>query len=79
VNITYTPNSNFCGADQFTYTVTHPSGVADTATVTVAVLCPEITESDRPIANDDFATTNQDESVVLFVLSNDTVPPGKMM
>jgi hypothetical protein len=79
VNITYTPNSNFCGVDQFTYTITHPTGVADTATVTVAVVCPETTKSDRPIANDDFATTNQGKSVVLFVLSNDTVPPGKMM
>lgn len=79
VNISYTPNSNFCGSDQFTYTITHPTGVADTATVTVAVLCPEMTKSDRPSANDDFATTNQGKSVVLFVLSNDIVPSGKMM
>jgi hypothetical protein len=79
VNISYTPNSDFCGVDQFTYTVTHPTGGADTATVTVLVLCPETTESDRPIANDDFATTSQGISVVLFVLSNDIFPPGKMM
>ncbi|KAL3770124.1 hypothetical protein ACHAW5_009665 [Stephanodiscus triporus] len=76
VNILYTPNSDFCGVDQFTYTVTHPIGGADTATVTVLVLCPETTESDRPIANDDFATTSQGNSVVLFVLSNDIFPPG---
>ena len=71
-DIAYTPNPDFCGVDQFTYTVTHPTSGADTANVIVSVLCP------NPIANDDFATTSQGKSVVLFVLSNDTFPPGKM-
>ncbi len=35
--IVYTPNAGFDGTDSFTYTVTDPDGLTDTATVTVTV------------------------------------------
>ncbi len=35
--VTYTPNANYVGTDSFTYTVTSPAGVTETATVTVSV------------------------------------------
>ena len=82
-SIVYTPNTDYCGPDEFTYTVADASKVhSDTATVTVNVICPD-DEPDTapgedvpapPVANDDFATTKQGASVVLFVLDNDTVP-----
>jgi len=38
----YYPDRNFCGIDQFTYTITGPSGqYSDTANVTVNVLCTD--------------------------------------
>ncbi|WP_374668140.1 tandem-95 repeat protein, partial [Ramlibacter sp.] len=36
-NITYTPNTGFVGSDSFTYVVTSPTGVTETATVNVTV------------------------------------------
>ena len=35
--IAYTPNAGFSGTDSFTYTVTDPGGLSDTATVSVTV------------------------------------------
>ena len=35
--VTYTPNTGFFGNDTFTYTVTSPTGAAETATVSVSV------------------------------------------
>ncbi|MEI8168453.1 MAG: Ig-like domain-containing protein, partial [Rhodoferax sp.] len=36
--VTYTPTANYNGADSFTYTVTSPTGVTETATVSVTVV-----------------------------------------
>ena len=36
----YTPNTGFSGVDTFTYTVTSPTGVIETATVTISVNDP---------------------------------------
>ncbi|MBS1140502.1 MAG: hypothetical protein H6R13_1955, partial [Proteobacteria bacterium] len=36
-NLTYTPNANYNGSDSFTYTVTSPAGVTETATVNVTI------------------------------------------
>ncbi|MEC8554359.1 MAG: Ig-like domain-containing protein [Planctomycetota bacterium] len=69
--VTYTPNNGFFGTDTFTYTVS--DGVAtDTATVTVTV--NEV--NDPPTANNDSATVNEDNSVAISVLSNDSDPDG---
>lgn len=80
-DVVYDPNTDFCGTDTFTYTVMDASQVnSDTATVTVDVLCPSeeiqapTADGNGPIANDDFATTTQGSSVVIFVMKNDIVP-----
>ncbi|KAL9181967.1 hypothetical protein ACHAXT_012310 [Thalassiosira profunda] len=89
-SVLYVPNEDFCGTDQFTYTVTDATGeLSDTATVTVVVICSTISTAAattsptttapaivNPVANDDFATTNQGTSVVLLLLDNDIVPEG---
>jgi hypothetical protein len=35
--VTYTPNTGFFGNDTFTYTVTSPTGTAETATISVSI------------------------------------------
>ena len=66
-SVSYTPNSNYCGSDSFTYTLAG----GDTATVNVTVTCFD----DNAVANDDTATVNEDSSGAgndIAVLSNDT-------
>ena len=68
---TYTPNANFVGTDSFTYTVTDPDGLADTATVTVTVTAV----NDPPVAVADAYTTNEETPLTIAapgVLGNDT-------
>ncbi len=62
--VVYTPNADFNGTDSFTYTVTS-GGVTETATVSVTV------NAVADIA-DDTATTNEDTTVNVLVLANDT-------
>jgi hypothetical protein len=38
---TYTPNTNFCGTDTFTYKITNGQGKFDEATVTITVVCDD--------------------------------------
>ena len=68
-DVSYTPNPDFCNdgspTDDFTYTLT-PGG--STATVRVTVTCV----NDAPVANDDTATVDENNSVVVSVLGNDT-------
>jgi VCBS repeat-containing protein/surface protein len=61
--VTYTPDSDFNGSDNYTYTVTS-SGVTETATVNVTV---------KPIVDiaDDTDTTNEDTAVTTDILTND--------
>ena len=66
--LTYTPDANFNGADTFTYSITDGNGGQDMATVNVTVL----PENDRPVALDDDAATNEDTTVSIDVLANDT-------
>jgi hypothetical protein len=70
--VTYTPNSNFNGADSFTYTVSDGNGGSDTGTVTVNVT----PVNDPPTANDDSVTTSEDTAVTIDVLANDVDPDG---
>jgi len=62
--VTYTPNADWHGTDSFDYTVTS-AGLTETATVTVTV---------NPVADvvDDSDSTNEDTSVTITVLANDT-------
>jgi VCBS repeat-containing protein len=61
--VTYTPNLDANGLDQFTYTITDGNGVTSTATATVDVTVTAV--NDAPVAQDDAYTT--DEDVVLSV------------
>ncbi|NBC17688.1 MAG: CHRD domain-containing protein [Bacteroidetes bacterium] len=69
--ITYEPDTDFRGTDTFTYTIEDPPGNTDQATVTVVV-------NDPPEANDDGATTDEDTSVDIDVLGNDTDDSGSV-
>ena len=69
---TYTPAANFHGIDTFTYTVTDPGGLSDTATVTITVRAV----NDAPVALDDTATTPEDTAVAVAVLGNDSDVDG---
>ncbi len=69
---TYTPNAGFLGIDTFSYSVCDGGSPAlcDTAIVTITVtgqLCAGYT------ANSDNAILNEDDSLDIFVLTNDTV------
>ena len=65
--VTYTPNPTCSGIDSFTYTITDGE-LTDTATVSVTIN----PINDAPVAADDSATVNEDGSVVVSVLSNDS-------
>jgi acylphosphatase len=63
--ITYTPNADYNGSDSYTYTVTSPAGVSETATVNVTI---------NPVVDivDDTETTDEDTAVTTDVLANDS-------
>lgn len=66
--VTYTPDENYFGQDTFTYIASDENNGTDSATVTVTVT----PVNDRPKAADDNAKTDEDASVIIDVLSNDT-------
>ncbi len=70
--VTYTPAANYQGSDTFSYTVSDGQGGSDNAQVTVTVTAT----SDAPVANDDVATTPEDQAVVVAVVANDTDADG---
>ncbi len=67
----YTPNENYCGYDQFTYTITDDNGSNPiTATVYITVSC----SNDPPIANNDSYLVNEGDTLNVVtpgVLNND--------
>ena len=69
--VTYTPAANFNGADSFTYTVSDGS---TTATATVSITVNAV--NDAPIAGNDTASVNEDGSVNIAVLDNDSDVEG---
>lgn len=70
--LTYTPSANFNGTDSFTYTISDGRGGTSTATVNVIINAV----NDAPVAQDDAVTTDEDVSVTLNVLGNDTDVDG---
>ena len=70
--LVYTPNANFNGSDSFTYQVDDGKGGTDLATVNVTVT----PVNDEPVAVDDSASVNQDGSVEIDVLDNDSDVDG---
>ena len=68
--ITYTPDPNFCGVDQFGYTATDGTASDSAIVVPVNVTC----NNDPPVANADTPTTAEDTPLGIEVLANDTDP-----
>ncbi|MGD9099030.1 MAG: choice-of-anchor O protein, partial [Anaerolineae bacterium] len=64
--VIYTPNANFNGADNLTYTIS--DGYVDDA-ATVAIVVNPV--NDAPVATDDSAATDEDQAVSVEVLDND--------
>jgi len=72
--VRYSPAAGFAGSDAFTYTVSDGHGGDATATVNVTVTPPPANRP--PVAANDAATTQQETSVVVSVLANDSDPDG---
>lgn len=70
--LTYTGNANFNGADTITYTIDDGNGGQDSATVAVTVNAV----NDGPVAANDSATTDEDISITVNVLANDSDDDG---
>jgi len=66
-NLRYTPNPNFNGNDSFTYKIDDGNEGVSTATVTITL----VPINDDPEATDDTATLNEDNTVLIDVLTND--------
>jgi hypothetical protein len=68
-NVTYEPDNDFNGDDSFTYTVEDNNGAtSNEATVDITVL----SVNDSPTANNDTPGTNEDNSVIIDILNNDS-------
>ena len=63
----YTPNSDFNGTDQFTYTASLNESVSDVGLVTITVSSVD----DQPLAENDTVDTVSNQTVSIPVLSND--------
>ena len=74
-SIIYTPDTDFSGTDQFTYTITDSNGVADTASVTVTVS----NVNAAPVAVNDSASTSENVAVLIPVIDNDTDADGDVL
>ncbi|MCP4307191.1 MAG: tandem-95 repeat protein, partial [bacterium] len=70
--IVYTPNPDFFGADSFQVTIGDGNGGFDTSQVDVTVEPVE----DDPVANDDTAAVQENMSVDVNVVANDTDADG---
>jgi|GEM_PF-3391861 len=67
-SVTYTPNADFNGADNFDYTINDGNGRSDTATVNVTV----DPVNDPPVAVNDSASTAEGRAVTIDVVDNDS-------
>jgi len=66
--VTYTPNPDFNGTDTFTYQVCDANGDCATAIVNITIA----SVNDVPVAVDDNASTNENTSVTVGILNNDS-------
>ncbi|WP_426359334.1 tandem-95 repeat protein [Pseudocolwellia sp. HL-MZ19] len=70
--LVYTPTENYHGSSTIHYTVSDGNGGVATGTATVTVN----SVNDVPVVNSDIATTNEDNTLTINVLSNDTDADG---
>jgi len=69
----YTPETNYNGEDSFSFQACDSQGLcSNEATVSIEV----VAVNDAPVGNDDSATTDEDTSVTIDVLSNDSDVEG---
>ena len=66
--IVYTPNANYNGSDSFSYTISDGNGGEDSANISITVNAI----NDDPEANDDSANTDEDRSITIDVIKNDS-------
>ncbi|MCK5828267.1 tandem-95 repeat protein, partial [Candidatus Bipolaricaulota bacterium] len=71
-SVTYIPDVDFHGVDSFTYTVSDNNGGIATANVSITVAAV----NDRPVAQDDSASTDEEDSITIPVLANDSDSDG---
>jgi len=71
----YTPNTNYTGADSFTYSANDGKGNGNTAVVSITV---NAAANQPPVAVDDVAATRQNTPVAINVLTNDTDPDANI-
>lgn len=70
--ITYTPNTNFNGADRVDYVVSDQNGGTANGFLNLSV----IANNDAPVANNDIVSTPEETLLTIDVLSNDTDDDG---
>ena len=66
--ILYVTNQGACGIDSFTYTIEDGNGESDSASVIVTI------QNVAPTAGDDTVETQEDASILIDVLANDSDP-----
>jgi photosystem II stability/assembly factor-like uncharacterized protein len=66
-NLTYTPNANATGADSFTFRASDGTANSNTATVSISIGGV----NDRPIANNQTVTTNEDTAKQISLTGSD--------
>ena len=74
-SFSYTPDTNFCGTDSFTYHAKDDTGDSNIVAVTINVTC----HNDAPVANNNSYTTAEDTLLSITapgILSNDTDADG---
>ena len=70
--LTYTPDADYNGSDEISYTISDPDGNTDSALVDVTVN----PVNDDPVANDDAVTTEQNDPITFDPTENDTDVDG---
>ena len=70
--VIYTPNPNYCGNDNFQYTICDNSGDCSPGNVSILVVCV----NDAPIANNDTACIFMNNPVTIAVTNNDVDVDG---
>lgn len=74
-SFTYLPSLNFNSIDSFTYVVTNGTLSSNNATVTLSVN----PINDKPVAQNNTATTSENNSIIIPVLNNDSDVDGDLL
>ncbi|WP_299672063.1 Ig-like domain-containing protein [uncultured Roseobacter sp.] len=73
--VAYTPNADFNGSETLSYTIIDGNGGTDTGTITITVNAV----NDLPVASGEAVTLDQDGSILVDVLANDTDVDGDVL